>query len=83
MKDCLLKRVLEEDNGEKLIKNAEIGIQKKWLNEFESQYPNWMSNDMQKDKYGFISLEVYDLLNAEKEFSEWRDLDRIWLSGRK
>jgi len=41
----------EEDNGEKLIKNAEIGIQKKWLNEFESQYPNWMSNDMQKDKY--------------------------------
>ena len=38
---------------------------------------------MQKDKYGFISLEVYDLLNAEKEFSEWRDLDRIWLSGRK
>ena len=41
----------EEDNGEKLIKNAEIGIQKKWLNEFESQYPNWMSNDTQKDKY--------------------------------
>jgi len=41
----------EEDNGEKLIKNAEIGIQKKWLNEFESQYPNWMSNETQKDKY--------------------------------
>jgi len=41
----------EEDNGEKLIKNAEMGIQKKWLNEFESQYPNWMSNDTQKDKY--------------------------------
>ena len=45
------KQGWEEDNGEKLIKNAEIGIQKKWLNEFESQYPNWMSNDTQKDKY--------------------------------
>ena len=45
------KQGWEEDNGEKLIKNAEIGIQKKWLNEFESQYPNWMSNETQKDKY--------------------------------
>ena len=34
----------------KPIKNTEIG-KKKWLNEFESQYPNWMSNDTQKDKY--------------------------------
>ena len=41
----------EEDNGEKLIKNAEMGIQKKWLNEFENQYPNWMSNDRLKEKY--------------------------------
>ena len=41
----------EEDNGEKLIKNAEMGIQKKWLNEFENQYPNWMSNDKLKEKY--------------------------------
>jgi len=41
----------EEDNGEKLIKNAELGIQKKWLNEFENQYPNWMSNDRLKEKY--------------------------------
>ena len=41
----------EEDNGEKLIKNAELGIQKKWLNEFEKQYPNWMSNDRLKEKY--------------------------------
>ena len=41
----------EEDNGEKLIKNAELGIQKKWLNEFENQYPNWMSNERLKEKY--------------------------------
>ena len=26
-------------------------VKKKWLNEFENQYPNWMSNDTQKDKY--------------------------------
>ena len=26
----------EEDDGEKLIKNTEYGIQKKWCNEFEA-----------------------------------------------
>ena len=35
------------------------------------------------DKDGFISMEVNDVLNAEKEFSLWRDRDRMWLSGKK
>ena len=66
----------EEDNGEKLIKNAEIGIQKKWLNEFESQYPNWMSNDAQKDKYvqiaGSASSELPEKIKLKilRELSE-------------
>jgi len=41
----------EEDNGEKLIKSAERGIQKKWMYEFERQYPKWMDNEQLQDKY--------------------------------
>lgn len=41
----------EEDNGEKLIKTAEYGIQKKWCNAFESMYPDWMKNGELRDKY--------------------------------
>ena len=45
------KQGWEEDSGEKLIKNAEDGIMKKWLGEFESRYPKWMENDQQQEKY--------------------------------
>ena len=38
---------------------------------------------MQRDKHGFLSIEVYNLLYSEKEFYEWRDKDRILLRGRK
>ena len=31
---------------------------------------------------GSISLEVDDILNAENEYSGWRDRDRMWLSNR-
>ena len=52
----------EEDNGEKLIKNAEDGIQKKWMEEFEARYPKWMENESLKDKYvkiaGSTTLEL-------------------------
>lgn len=41
----------EEDNGDKLIKNAEHGIQKKWMYEFEKHYPRWMENDELQSKY--------------------------------
>ena len=40
-------------------------------------------SDVPTDKDGFISMEVNDVLNAEKEFSLWRDRDRMWLSGKK
>ena len=41
----------EEDNGEKLLKNTEAGIQKKWSNEFEKLYPQWINNEKLKEKY--------------------------------
>ena len=41
----------EQDNGEKIVKNTEDGIHKKWIHEFESQYPKWMDNDQLQEKY--------------------------------
>lgn len=41
----------EEDSGEKIIKNAEVGIRKKWICEFETRYPEWMENDKLRNKY--------------------------------
>ena len=37
-------------------------------------------SDVPTDKDGFLSMEVEDILNAEKEYSQWRDRDRMWLS---
>ena len=37
-------------------------------------------SDVPTDKDGFLSMEVEDILNAEKEYSQWRDRDRAWLS---
>ena len=41
----------EEDNGEKLIKTTEYGIQKKWTNAFEQMYPDWMKDTELRVKY--------------------------------
>ena len=37
-------------------------------------------SDVPTDKDGFLSMEVEDILNAEKDYSQWRDRDRMWLS---
>ena len=39
-------------------------------------------SDVPTDKDGFISMEVDDILNPEKEYSQWRDRDRMWLSRK-
>ena len=41
----------EEDNGEKLLKNAEYGIQKQWVREFERRYPDWMMDADLRERY--------------------------------
>ena len=38
------------------------------------------ASDVPADKDGFLSMEVEDILNAEKEYSQRRDRDRAWLS---
>lgn len=59
----------EEDNGEKLIKNTEAGIQRKWLDEFESLYPNWMSNESLQEKYvkiaGSTTYELPEMMKLK------------------
>ena len=37
-------------------------------------------SDVPTDKDGFLSMKVNDILDAEKEYSQWRDRDRMWLS---
>jgi len=32
------------------------------------------------DKDGFVSLEIDDIINAENEYSQWRDRDDMWMS---
>ena len=34
-----------------------------------------------KDK--FVSLEIVDILNAENDYSQWRDRDDMWLSRKR
>ena len=59
----------EEDNGEKIIKNTEVGIQKKWIDEFQQKYPNWNIDDKLKDKFVLIasstSSELPDKLKVK------------------
>ena len=59
----------EEDNGEKIIKNTEVGIQKKWIDEFQQKYPNWNIDDKLKDKFVLIasstSSELSDKLKVK------------------
>ena len=37
---------------------------------------------MQVDKDGFISLEIDYILNAENDYSQWRDRDDMWMSRK-
>ena len=59
----------EQDNGEKLVQNAEDGIHKKWTHEFETHYPKWMDNDQLQEKYvkiaGTTSSELPEKLKLK------------------
>ena len=54
--------------------NTDIKVKKEMVVEQKSNIP--INED------GSISLEVDDILNAENEYSGWRDRDRMWLSNR-
>jgi len=57
----------EMDNGEKLIKNTEYGINKKFQNEFKKIYPNYSTVENIQDKYvKLINRTFTDLPENEK-----------------
>ena len=51
--------------------NTDIKVKKEMVVEQKSNIP--INED------GSISLKVDDILNAENEYSGWRDRDRMWL----
>lgn len=54
--------------------NKDIGVSRDLVVQHKSNIPI--------DKDGFVSLEVDDILNAENEYSQWRDRDDIWVSKK-
>ena len=64
----------EEDDGEKLIKNTEYGIQKKWCDEFEKRYPQWMNDDAAKDRYIKIAGSTTTTLDERTKLKLLREL---------
>ena len=64
----------EEDTGEKLIKNTEYGIQRKWCNEFERRYPDWMKDDAAKDRYIQIAGSTTAALDEKTKLKLLREL---------
>lgn len=66
----------EKDSGEKLVKTTEIGIQKNWIKLFEDEYPDWLHNEYQQDKYIKLSSSTTSDLSQKQ-------IDRILLSISK
>jgi hypothetical protein len=57
----------EMDNGEKLIKNTEYGINKKYKDEFKRHYPDYSTVESIQDKYmRLINTTLTDLPENEK-----------------
>jgi hypothetical protein len=64
----------EEDNGDKLIKNAEYGIQKQWTREFERLYPDWMEDDALRERYITIAGSTTSTLTDKVKLKLLREL---------
>ena len=54
--------------------NKDIGVSREMVVQHKSNIPI--------DKDGFVSLEIDDILNAENEYSQWRDRDDMWMSRK-
>jgi len=54
--------------------NKDIGVSRDLVVQQKSNMPI--------DKDGFVSLEIDDILNAENDYSQWRDRDDMWMSKK-
>ena len=73
----------EEDNGEKLIKTTEYGIQKKWTTAFEQMYPDWMRDTELRDKYIEIAGSTTSELPEKIKLKLLRELASETTLGKK
>ena len=67
----------EEDNGEKVIKNTEVAIQKKWIDEFQNKYPNWDIDEKLKDKFVMIATSTSSELPEKLKIRLIKELGRV------
>ena len=67
----------EEDNGEKIIKNTEVAIQKKWIDEFQNKYPNWDIDEKLKDKFVMIATSTSSELPEKLKIRLIKELGRV------
>ena len=67
----------EEDNGEKVIKNTEVAIQKKWIDEFQNKYPNWDIDEKLKDKFVMIATSTSSELPEKLKIKLIKELGRV------
>ncbi len=54
--------------------HRDIGVSRDLVVQHKSNIP--------LDKDGFVSLEIDDILNAENDYSQWRDRDDMWMSRK-
>ena len=54
--------------------NKDIGVSRDLVVQHKSNMP--------LDKDGFVSLEIDDILNAENEYSQWRNRDNMWMNRK-
>jgi hypothetical protein len=64
----------EEDNGEKVIKNTEVAIQKKWIDEFQKEYPKWDIDEKLKDQFVMIATATSSELPEKLKIKLIREL---------
>ena len=57
----------QEDDGEKIVKNAEHGVNKEWANVFQDNNPDWKNNEKHQDEYCKISLAATSSMNKQSK----------------
>ena len=69
----------QEDDGEKIVKNAEHGVNKEWANVYAQNDPNWQNNEKGQDEYCKISLAATSEMNKKSKRKLKKKLAKVCL----
>tara|TARA_B100000902_G_scaffold366399_1_gene388149 strand:- start:220 stop:1137 length:918 start_codon:yes stop_codon:yes gene_type:complete len=69
----------QEDDGEKIVKNAEHGVNKEWANVYAQNDPNWENNEKAQDEYCKISLAATSEMNKKSKRKLKKKLAKVCL----